>query len=465
MAHSAAPTLPPTRAIGRPRGQALHFRLAVLGSVGAAMCFFRLLRWLVWSSGVAPQGPMEKVLSYGALLCALPVIPASFALAGLLLQRRLPTPSHASPADSREGRCVNEVSFRIVTRGEQPAAVRASVDAVRRSLGELPLFPYRIEVVTDMEMDLAAMPDLGQMVIPADYRTPAGSRYKARALHYALEASNLAEDGWIFHLDEETHLTRSAVVGIRDAILEEERSRAYRIGQGMILYHRNLDSHPFFTLADMIRTGEDLGRFHAQHRLGFTLFGLHGSFILVRNNVERAVGFDVGPEGSLTEDAFWALRQMARGQRCRWVEGCVIEQAPASLRDFLRQRRRWFSGLVRVVLYAETKTWIRLPLALSTTLWAVSWLGMAYALVNLGLGLRWPPPLAWLGDGALAMYTVSYLIGLYVNLRDRPRMARRRRILLFAAQLVLVPVFTLLEAAAVVYALVAPERQFHVVRK
>ena len=421
---------------------------------------------MVWSDGAVSRGAAATLLSYGAAFWAIPALPAALALLGLLSYGGLPEARRgAVAADPFPVACPNEVCFRVVSRGRNVEALRATIASVRAHVQELPLFPYRIEVVTDVAVDLEPGWDLRPLVVPAGYETANRSRFKARALEYAIEVSDLADDAWIMHLDEESHLSSSVVVGIRDAINEEERTGSHRIGQGLILYHRNLRTHWFLTLADMIRSGEDLGRFHFQHRLGFTLFGLHGSFILVRNSVEREVGFDVGPEGSITEDAFWALRQMAGGRRCRWVDGCIVEQAPETVKDFVKQRRRWFSGLVRVILYAETKPWIRIPLAISTSLWAVSWLGMLYTYVNLFTGFRTSAVVAVLGDFAFSLYCLSYLLGLYTNLRDRPKLPRLHRAGLYVLQVALLPLFTLMEAAGVIYALVKPERGFHVIKK
>ncbi|HVL93566.1 MAG TPA: glycosyltransferase family 2 protein, partial [Acidimicrobiales bacterium] len=442
------------------------FRLCILACVVGLFLVVRTVRSLVWDQGAVPHGAVDTLISYGSFFWAIPALPAFLALLGLVSYRGLPSTSRGAPAaDPYPIACPNEVCFRIVSRGRNADALRGTVESVRECLRALPLYPYRIEVVTDVPVELDVRHDVRAMVVPDDYCTPNRSQFKARALQYAIDVSDLPDDAWIMHLDEESHLSPSVVVGIRDAVNEEERSGRHRIGQGLILYHRNLDSHRFLTLADMIRTGEDLGRFHFQHRLGFTLFGLHGSFILVRNSVERAVGFDVGPEGSITEDAFWALRQMAAGRRCRWVEGCIVEQAPATVKDFVKQRRRWFSGLVRVILYAEAKVWIRIPLAISTTLWAVSWLGLVYTYVNLVTGFRTGTVVSTLGDFAFSLYLVSYLVGLYANLRDRPKLPLARQAGLYALQVVLLPVFTLMEAAGVIYALVRPERGFHVIRK
>ena len=289
--------------------------------------------------------------------------------------------------------------------------------------------------------------------------------YKARALQYAVEHSELADEAWVVYLDEESQITGSAVRGIHAAVEEEEATGGYRIGQGAILYHRDLTRYPLLTLADSLRTGDDMGRFYLQHRLGRTFFGLHGSFIVARNSVAKEIGFDFGPEGSITEDSFWALSAMERGYRSRWVDGFVEEQSTRSIMDFLRQRRRWFLGLILVVRRAPVNWRWRVLLCASLIVWGVAWTGILYTYAQLFVGVEAPEPTRWLGNFSFAVYVVLYVVGLRVNLDAQDRRKGIHRVGWYLAQVALMPVFALMEAAGILYALARPDFGFHVVSK
>lgn len=436
----------------------LGFRLWVLPGIALLVWGLFALQNALWPEGRVPGSIAEQVVSWAGYVWAVPIVPALLALAGLVTYRKPVYPRRTlTPIE-------NLVSFRIVARGENAFRLRQTIESIRAEMVRLPLFPFVIEVVTDLAVDLGNH-DLLHYVVPSGFRTARGSRFKARALEYAVEQSRLPEDAWILHLDEESYLTPSLITGIHAAISEEEATGEHRIGQGAILYHRDLPSRPFLSLADSIRTGDDLGRFHLQHRLGVTLFGLHGSFILVRNSLEREVGFDFGPLGSITEDSFWALEQMERGHKCRWIDGYVAEQAPRTVRDFVRQRRRWFVGLVKVVTEAPVPLRYRLALAVSTSVWSISWIGILYLYVNLATGFGVPLWVQSTGNVAFAVYIMSYVIGLRTNLENLPPIGPLRTAFLYVAQVVLIPAFALLEAAGVLYGLVRPETGFHVIRK
>lgn len=434
-------------------------RIGVLVGVTAAVVALYAVQETLWQGGRVADTTWERLVAAAGYAWVVPIVPALFALAGFALYRK---PQYGSRTLDP---IANPVCFRVVARGENAFRLRSTIENIRTELAALPLFPYTIEVVTDLPIDLGNGGELTHFVVPRGYRTARGALFKARALQYALEESRLPDDAWIVHLDEESHITPSLVVGVRDAIQEEEREGTHRIGQGTILYHRDLPDRPFLTLADSVRTGDDLGRFHLQHRLGVTVFGLHGSWILVRNSVEREVGFDFGRAGSITEDSFWALRQMELGRRCRWVDGYVTEQAPRSLRDFVKQRRRWFVGLESVFTDAPVALRFRAALGVSTFLWSLSWIGILYLYVNLLLGFRVPDWVQAAGNVAFATYIASYVVGLKVNLENMPPVPPLRRAALYVAQVVLIPAFALLEAAGVVYGLTRRETGFHVVRK
>lgn len=415
----------------------------------------------MWRGQPHPKTTLDWLAQAAMATWVLPLPPMLAGLVGLLMHPRRSRALESEPVR-------NVVCFRIVSRGDNAGVLRESVANTVAQMHTLPLFPYVVEVVTDRPVAWPAGPRVHFMHVPAQYQTPNESRFKARALEYALRHSPLPPDAWIVHFDEETQLTLSGIVGIRDAIAEEEASGRHRIGQGAILYHRSFGAGSkglLLSLADMIRTGDDLGRFHLQHRVGLALFGLHGSFIVVRNSVEQAVGFDFGPRGSITEDAFWAMAEMARGHRCRWVEGYLAEQPPARVRDFLKQRRRWLWGLFLVLRHAPAPLWMKLALGVCVMGWALSALGVIIVYGDLAVGqvAYWPVRLS--GDITMVLFGATYVVGLRENLMHMS-VPRLQRWLLYVVEVLLLPLFALLEACAVLYGLLTRGgKGFHVISK
>ncbi len=426
----------------------------VLCMFGAAVAGLYLLQDWAWKQAqLPPPGPVRVISIVGQILWCVPVIVGVVGLVGMALQRKaVPVSPDAPPLP-------NTVVFRYVTRGTNNAVLCSALRSVISTMTAVPLFPYAIEVITETrQQDLP--PGVIEKVVPSWYFTRYGSRWKARALQYAVERSRgLPDDAWVFHCDEESHLTQAVVRGIYQAVGEEEATGQYRVGQGTIIYVHSLRAHPFLTLADSVRTGDDTGRFHLQNRVWhLPVVGFHGSFILVRQSVERQVGFDVGPEGSITEDAFWALVLAGRGFRCRWVDGYVVEQSPGRAIDFIRQRRRWYRGLIKTVRHVPVARRLRLPLGLFTALWSVSWAAIVYTYIELAMGWRAEGAIQAVGNVAFACYILIYVIGLHIALKANVvQVGLLRKAALYAVQVVGILLFALLEAAGVVFALVTPQ--------
>jgi len=439
-------------------------RTRVVLALAFAMVGLYVFQDFAWHQGsTIGRSDLQRVWSFGGLLWCVIAIPGLLGLFGTLAYR-YPDPKTldaVTPIDY-------PVCWRIVSYGKNIDALKATIAACQKEMAKTPLFRYVIEVVCEYETRLDLLPvddGITYIVVPKSYKTPNESKFKARALQYALKHSLISDEVWLIHLDEETHPTMSGIKGICNMIREEELSGLLRVGQGAILYHRTWKEHPILTLADTIRTGDDFARFYLQQQFGRTIFGMHGSYIVVRNDVEKKAGFDFGPKGSITEDAFWALVLMQSGVRSRWIEGYLCEQSTKSVKDFIKQRSRWYQGLVKVSLYAPVKLRWRICLGLNTIMWTVAPLATVYTLAHFIYGGAIPTDIRLVSNTSFASFVVMYITGLKANMDEHGITGWRRRAGLTTAQIVLMPFLSLLESAGVIYGIITSSDKFDVVKK
>jgi egghead protein (zeste-white 4 protein) len=439
-------------------------RLRVVVLIALSVTLLYVFQQVLWPHQHTPQSLGGWIWSWLGILWVIPVLPAMFELAGLLTWKA--PRQHAQFID-------NLVCFRIVSRGLNVDALRSTIEACQREMKRTPLFLAVIEVIMDSADARHLLPPedgmIHYIIVPKGYQTPGLSRNKARALNYALWNSYLPKYSWILHCDEETHPTRSSIIGIAAAIREEEERAKLgyrpRIGQGTITYHRDWARHPIFTLSDCIRTGSDLGRLSLSMKIGVPLFGLHGSYILVRNDVEKELGFDVGPVGSLTEDAWWGTIAMDKGYRCRWIEGHMAEQCTFKVSDFLNQRRRWFNGMYRTARQAPVRYRWRGVLMTSMYAWSIAPIAWIYTIGHVVFGGYTSPDIRMAANLSLAIYVTTTLVGLRVNMREHGITHLAQKIRWALTWLVFLVPFSFMEATAVTYAIAKPAKTFHVVKK
>jgi egghead protein (zeste-white 4 protein) len=427
-------------------------------TIAVVLYLVYFLQNVIWQHHKLPPSTIGTIWAWLALLWVLPFPNALLGLIGFVTFTKSKRP--VMPVSKL-------VSFRYVTRGFNDEVIRESIRSVYESMDKKPLFDYVVEIVTETPLELDDLDRDGrlrQIVVPTGWESPKKTLYKARGLLYATLKSGLPDDAWIMHGDEESRITPSLVAGMAQAIAEEEESGELRIGQGVVLYHIDRDHNKMTYIADAVRTAGDYGAFGLQNRLGLALVGFHGSFILVRNDVEKEVSFDLGPEGSVTEDAFWGLQQMERGRRLRFVDGFMVEQAPQTARDLIKQRRRWFNGLWLVAFKAPVKLRWRLLIGWSNLAWGLCWLVVAYTLVNLWVGYTPPPILRLLANLNFTYYISCYIVGTRANLIDRPA-GFCGSLKWYLRAILGLPYILIVEAGGILLGILIPDWGFHVIQK
>lgn len=363
----------------------------------------------------------------------------------------------------------SKMIYRIVTRGFNHEAVWDTVKVLDKELHyffETTGNISEIEVVSDNPLPLPdTLTRLKLILVPSEYKTTNDTRFKARALHFALTNSDAVDEDFLVHLDEETRLTQHTLFAITHFLVKHKDNPTV-IGQGPIEYTRTLKNHFFQTLADSIRVADDLGRFRVQFKAGKCLFGMKGSYIVILNALEKHLGFDIGPKNSITEDAFFALKAGQQGYRFDYIEGFMHEQSPFSVADFLKQRERWFKGLWLVLQDRELKLKTKITLLQSIILWTLSPLVVFATIQNLFIPSALPDSIRVLGNLTFACYVFFYLYGFIASVEFTTEKISAKQSMYYAAlQIILIPAFSILETAAVIKAFTNRAYAFHVVKK
>jgi egghead protein (zeste-white 4 protein) len=158
---------------------------------------------------------------------------------------------------------------------------------------------------------------------------------------------------------------------------------------------------------------------------------------------------------------------MEAGVRARWCDGYLEEQSTQSTRDFIRQRRRWYQGLVKVSLYAPVRLRWRFCLAVNTFLWTLAPFAVLYTVAHSFYGFAEPFWVRMCANLSFASFVTLYLVGLKANMDENSviGLSRAERAMWTVAQILLLPVFSAIEAVGVLSALVKPATGFHVVKK
>jgi hypothetical protein len=340
-----------------------------------------------------------------------------------------------------------------VTKGCNDEAVRRAYNSLVHLNGLHP----SIEVVI-LSDEPYHYPDLNNVVCPEKFQSANGkSKYKARALEYFRIQANLNEYDWIMHLDEESVIDGESVRRSFEFI----RYGEHHLGQGIILYNGyQYWKNWFFTVADSIRVGDDLARFNLQYSLiKRPVFGVHGSFLLTNGELENEVTWGFG---SLAEDFEFSHAAWEKGFTVGAIHGIVREQSPMSVIDFMKQRRRWYLGICQI------KGIHALP-AIAIKLWTAGIICLAVTILNIPFNfiLDDNPTVFWIAFLSAFCYANIYWVYVYGMIFQDIDYGYPWYIVLLHIPIVIVlqPVVSVLEAAAIVWAMMDSEVDFEVIKK
>jgi hypothetical protein len=329
------------------------------------------------------SGPLGWPLT---ILWTWPIISTVVGIRGISRTRKILRTSRARWQGHGPAICEDFLDVVVPTIGRHdtyPALERS----VLSYIAYLPTcFPeLRIDLVIEEECEaeariskLAARSPLVRIVtVPRRYCTPNGTRFKARANHYAHELrireGEAGHNVWVLHMDDDTGVGPDTAIAMARFIEEQVDAgpAAKHMAQGILTYPRQYSVNRLTWLADSVRPADDVARFAAMTGSGTPRAGLHGELLLVRASVEAAIGWDFGPN-SIVEDAQFALIFSKRFKgRSAWFGGRCYGASPATISDFIRQRERWAWGIMGLVFNGSVRLRDRAFLSYSVVSWVL----------------------------------------------------------------------------------------------
>ncbi|SDY21710.1 Glycosyl transferase family group 2 [Modestobacter sp. DSM 44400] len=282
-------------------------------------------------------------------------------------------------ADLR-GLDVPYVRIQVTTRGSAGSTevILRGIRQVMRLAEEDVEFYGRIlsvEVITESEVQahllrrtFAEAPvAVHGLVVPATYATAYDTQLKARGLHYAVEHRRA---GWnrrpgrcfVVHYDEESVMVPAELRKLLAALASTDK----KLLEGPIYYPLEYtDASP---LCRAMEANRPVGCFECRHVMekGMPLH-LHGSNLVIEEQFENTVGWDIGNlDGRplIAEDYVFGMNAFLLGGRevFGW-HGCVmLEQPPFSVRSAFKQRHRWIFGVLQGMAIARrSPSFVELP--------------------------------------------------------------------------------------------------------
>lgn len=382
----------------------------------AAPRWWTLALWLAAWSMVAimfyRNHPLNFINWYTTIMWTVPMGVALVGFYGSTIARRII--KQQEYIAEVKGRIDDPLVVIITTKGD--AKVMGALTRVIKSATDFAAHfsNYVVHIVTDEGCEsldqiqaLATSVGAEMVIVPQDYTTAKGTRFKARAQQYALEQQIAAFGGihkipdnhWTYHLDDDTSTCVRTVRTMATFIMDNRGNGAHvkHLAQGILAYKRWHSVSRWMWLADAIRTADDLFRFPATTATGTPRAGLHGENLLFRTKIEAEIGWDHGPN-ELVEDSRTAIlfAQKYPG-RSAWLPMRCYGATPINSAEFVKQRRRWSEGMMALAFDGSLPLRVRWLILHNMIIWSTGVLQPVLVVA----GLSWlvgdfnVAPVAW----------------------------------------------------------------------
>jgi hypothetical protein len=358
------------------------------GRYAAILVFMVVASGLLFVGVHVPTSPLGAALSYLTVAWLLPIpllIFATLVYFGWFRVDRFAL----RPVTSRRPGPRPKVIFQITSTGMSVETVLNTARSALYWTARHPEVGFDAEVCLVVEgwgyapnrarLDVLGREGVRMVVVPAEYQTQKGTTRKGRALQFATERRReLGLDltnVWIYHQDDETAIGEDTVLGVDEFVAEHADGPA--VGAGIILYSQGAEDYRPSQIQEFSRTKDDLRTIYTITSRQNMFSGFHGSHYLARGDLEDTVAWDVGPDMN-SEDLIFETRVRAEcGPVFHLLKGFAHEQAAFTLRDQLRQRRRWFQGWWRAVLHQPFPLYRRIVMSYGMVVWMAALFSIA----------------------------------------------------------------------------------------
>jgi beta-1,4-mannosyltransferase len=345
--------------------------------------------------------------------------------------------------------------FQITTIGNMEI-VQESINNINRICEEVRYSNYRIDVVSEVDESFAGAVTIA---VPKNYSTRNHAKYKARALQYAVEERDKKGENtsyvWIYHLDDESMLTKQGLL----SILDHADNNREPIAEGLITYPNKINvGSKLVKYLDTVRPTfcyTCCAMLKSQSKPDW----LHGSNLLLRADIEKDIGWDFAD--TCAEDSmFGYFAHKKYGKSFGWHGGVLEEQSPFTFSDFLKQRQRWIKGtfenLGRMGVIEKIKTSYRM------ISWFIGSFSFFTIIPSLLVNQSYPIFLTPIFILNTVILFAVYQIGLEMNFS---KVNKKQRFLEHLKILIISPFLWFLEAVPMLLYFFKRAKNFYVIKK